>query len=116
MNNILQPSHKGIRGFHNSNNTKQLQCSTKMQSCVAVGYDVKSRICKINLFNLPKSRRQLLSKSTSPSKLSLKLHMSYKCIYKLCIVLEIIHVPHNLLNQCKCSKFSLACKYLPSIG
>jgi len=68
MNNGLQPSHKGIKGFHNSNNTKQSQCSTKMQSCAIIGYDVKSRICKINLFNLPKS--------TSPSKLSLKFHIS----------------------------------------
>ncbi len=76
MNNVLQPSHKGIRGFHNSNNTKQSQCSTKMQSCAAIGYDVKSGICKIKLFNLPKSRRQLLSKSTSLNKLSLKLHIS----------------------------------------
>jgi hypothetical protein len=76
MDNVLQPSHKGIRGFHNSNNTKELQCSTKMQSCVAIGYDVKFGICKINLFKLPKSRRQLLLKATSPSKLSLKLHIS----------------------------------------
>ncbi len=76
MNNVLQPSHKGIKGFHNLNNTKQLQCSTKMQSCAIVGYGVKFGICKINLFKLPKSRRQLLSKSTSPSRLSLKLHIS----------------------------------------
>ncbi len=47
-----------------------------MQSCVIVGYDVKFEICKINLFKLPKSRKQLLSKATSPSKLSLKLHIS----------------------------------------
>jgi hypothetical protein len=76
MNNVLQPSLKGIRGLQNSNNTKKLQCSTKMQSCAIIGYDVKSGICKINLFKLPKSKRQLLSKATSPSKLSLKLHIS----------------------------------------
>ncbi len=47
-----------------------------MQSCATISYDVKSSICKIKLFKLPKSRKQLLSKATSLSKLSLKLHIS----------------------------------------
>jgi hypothetical protein len=82
MNNVLQPSHTGIRSFHNSNNTKKSQCSTKIQWCVVVSYGVKFGICKINLFKLPKSRKQLLSKVTSPSKLSLKLHISLAKAFK----------------------------------